>query len=139
MVRPVTPKGPQLQRPKPLPKSPLAKSGGYVAPVSTPLRPLIGIVVCGAVAVVLALLAFGDNAGQTDEVSTVALVAWVIGSVVALLFFAWFRSADAKCQASSRYLEPAWRPRLVAIYATAIGWIAGSAGAIFVAQAVARQ
>ena len=135
----MTLQGPQLQRPKPLPKSPLARTGGYVAPVTTPLRPLIGIVVCGGLAVVLAFLAFSDSAGQTDEVSTTALVAWVIGSVVGLLFFAWFRSADAKCQASSRYLEPAWRPRLVALYVTAIGWIAGSAGAVFVAEAVARQ
>jgi hypothetical protein len=135
----LTVQGPPLQRPKPLPKSPLAKSGGYVAPVTTPIRPLVGIVFCGLVAVVLAFLAFSDDAGQTDEVSTVALVAWIIGSVIGLLFFAWFRSADAKCQANSRYLEPAWRPRLVALYATAIGWIAGSAGAIFVAQAVARQ
>lgn len=135
----MTPQGPPMQRPKPLPKSPLAKRGGYVAPVTTPIRPLVGIVLCGLVAVVLALLAFSDDAGQTDEVSTVALIAWITGSVIGLLFFAWFRSADAKCQASSRYLEPAWRPRLVAFYVTAIGWIAGSAGAVFVAEAVARQ
>ena len=115
-----------------------AKSG-YQRDVTTPLKPIIVLAVCTLVALVLVIVAFSQSAGTTDRVSGVAVLAWVVGSVLGLLVFAWFRSADVGCRSEPRYVEPGWRPRRVAVWLAVVGWTAGSLGAFLVAEALARR
>ena len=134
------------QRKGPPPKGG-AKPGGAAAvakartgrDVSTPLLPIAVVGGCAAIAVVLVATALGQHAGTTGNVSTTAAIAWIIGSVVGLLAFSWFRSVDMGCRAEPRYVEPSWRPRLLAIWIAVVGWVAGSIGAFLVAEALARR
>jgi hypothetical protein len=116
-----------------------SKTGGYRPHVSSPLLPIVAIGACAVLAIVLTLVGWSGGAGSTESISGVALAAWVIGSVGGLVCFSWFRSIDVGRRAEPRYIEPAWRPRTVAVWVTLIGWAAGSFGALMVAQAVARR
>lgn len=107
--------------------------------ITTPLGPIVVIAGCTLVSIVLTVIAIGQSAGSTDEVSLVAVAAWVVGSVLGLLAFSWFRSADMGCRAEPRYVEPGWRPRRIAVWLAVVGWIAGSFGAFLVAEALARR
>jgi hypothetical protein len=104
-----------------------------------PLVPVImlGLTTIAAVAMVAAALA--DGAGGTSDISTQAFMAWLVGSVLGLLVFAYFGTLDARRRATGRYVEPTWSPRTVSAVLTVAGWLAGSTGAFLVAQAVARR
>ena len=90
-------------------------------------------------AVALVVSAIGEDAGQTDEISGAAALAWAIGALLGLLIFAWFGLLDSVRRSTGDYEEPTWKPRTVAAALAVVGWVAGSAGAFLVAEAVARR
>ena len=104
-----------------------------------PMVPVIMLAVTTLAAVAMAVAAFADGAGGTSEISNEAVMAWLIGSVLGLLVFAYFGTLDARRRATGRYVEPTWSPRTISAALTVAGWIAGSTGAFLVAQAVARR
>jgi hypothetical protein len=104
--------------------------------ISTPLGPVAMVGACAVIACVLVLIAFAQGAGTTDSVSALAALSWIVGSVIGLLAF---RSVDMGCRAEIRYVEPSWRPRLIALWLAVVGWLGGSVGAFFVAEALARR
>jgi hypothetical protein len=97
------------------------------------------VVLCASAALVLGYVAASGGAGTTDEISAAAALCWVVGSVLALLAFALFRGSNAARQTNRMYVEPSWRPMLVATTAAVIGLAAGTYGAFLVAEAVARR
>ena len=107
--------------------------------VHTPLIPIAMLLVTAVTAVALVAVAMNEDAGQTSEVSAPAALAWLVGSLVGLLIFAWFGLLDSQRRSSGVYHEPPFRPRLVAGVLVVLGWVAGLAGAVLVAQAVARR
>jgi len=112
---------------------------GYQPDVSTPTIPIILIAGCALISMALTGRAFMDHAGSTDSVSMLAFGSWIVGSFLGLIAFTFFRSKDLSCQAEPRYVEPSWRPRLVAVLVACMGWFSGLVGAFFVAQALARR
>jgi hypothetical protein len=122
----------------------LDRSGGSVAAspdepaTSTPMVPLVMLVITTAVAIGCALVAYNDEAGTTDEVSTMAVAAWGFGSLIGLLVFGWWGLLDSQRRSTGTYVEPAFRPRLVAGVLVAVGWVAGLGGALMVGLSVAR-
>jgi hypothetical protein len=109
------------------------------ATTSTPLIPIAMLAVTALTAVALTAAAVREHAGQTDEISMEAVLAWFVGSLLGLLVFARFGLLDARRRSTGTYVEPSFRPRLVAGVLVALGWTAGLAGAVLVAQAVARR
>jgi hypothetical protein len=107
--------------------------------VSTPLIPIVMLALTTITAVGLVVFAIGEDAGQTDEISGPAALAWVFGAVLGLLIFAWFGLLDSVRRSTGSYEEPTWKPRTVAAALAVAGWVAGSAGAFLVAEAVARR
>ncbi len=105
----------------------------------TPLIPVVMLALTALTAVGLVAYAIGEDAGQTDEISGPAALAWVFGAVLGLLIFAWFGLLDSVRRSTGSYEEPAWKPRTVAAVLAVAGWVAGSAGAFLVAEAVARR
>ena len=105
----------------------------------TPLIPVLMLVLTTVTAVGLVAFAIGEDAGQTDEISGPAALAWVFGAVLGLLIFAWFGLLDSVRRSTGSYEEPTWKPRTVAAVLAVAGWVAGSAGAFLVAEAVARR
>jgi hypothetical protein len=110
-----------------------------VETTSTPLIPIAMLAVTALTAVALVAAAIREDAGQTDEISAEAVIAWFFGSLLGLLIFAWFGLLDSQRRSSGVYHEPPFRPRLVAGVLVVLGWVAGLAGAVLVAQAVARR
>ena len=108
-------------------------------PTSTPLVPILMLLVTTGAAIVFALSAYLDDAGATDEISGAAVAAWAMGSLVGLLIFAWWGLLDSQRRSTGTYTEPSFRPRLVAGSLTVVGWIAGLAGALMVGLSVARS
>jgi hypothetical protein len=106
---------------------------------STPLIPIAMLAVTALTSVALLAVAVREEAGQTDEVSPEAALAWFLGSLLGLLVFAWFGLLDARRRSTGSYVEPSFRPRVVAGVLVVVGWLAGLAGAVLVAQAVARR
>jgi hypothetical protein len=123
----------------------LDRSTGPAAPspdeptTSTPVVPLVMLVITAVVAIACALVAYTDDAGTTDEVSTSAVAAWGFGSLIGLLVFAWWGLLDSQNRSTGTYVEPSFRPRLVAGALVVVGWIAGLAGALMVGLSVARS
>jgi hypothetical protein len=113
-----------------------AASGDSVGP---PIVPIVLLVLTTVASVVFLGAAIVDEAGSTDEVSRPALFAWLFGSLLGLLLFAWFGLRDSVRRSTGEYVEAAWRPRVVAAVLATVGWLAGSAGAFLVAEAVARR
>jgi hypothetical protein len=111
------------------------------APTATgpPVIPLVMLGITTIAACALTIGALLEGAGSTDAISDAALLAWALGSFLGLVEFAWFGSLDARRRATGRYVEADWRPRTVGLVLAVIGWIAGAAGAVLVAQAVARR
>jgi len=107
--------------------------------VGTPIVPIIMLVVTTVTAIGLVAFAIGEDAGQTDEISGAATLAWAFGSLLGLLLFAWFGLLDSSRRSTGNYVEPTWKPRTVAAVLAVAGWVAGSAGAYLVAEAVARR
>lgn len=107
--------------------------------VRTPVIPVVMLLVTAVTAVALVVFAVGEDAGQTDEVSGAAALAWVFGSLIGLLVFAWFGLLDSSRRSTGAYEEPSWKPRTVAAVLAVAGWLAGSAGAYLIAEAVARR
>jgi hypothetical protein len=105
----------------------------------TPLIPILMLALTTVTAIGLVAFAIGQDAGQTDEISGPAALAWVFGAVLGLLIFAWFGLLDSVRRSTGSYEEPAWKPRTVAAVLAVAGWVAGSAGAFLVAEAVARR
>lgn len=105
---------------------------------TTPMVPLVMLVITTAVAIACALLAYTDDAGTTDEISTMAVVAWGFGSLIGLLVFGWWGLLDSQRRSTGTYVDPSFRPRLVAGVLVAVGWIAGLGGALMVGLSVAR-
>jgi hypothetical protein len=114
-------------------------SDGDPEVVSTPLIPIVMLALTTLTAVGLVVFAIGEDAGQTDEISGPAALAWVFGALLGLLIFAWFGLLDSVRRSTGSYEEPAWKPRTVAAVLAVAGWVAGSAGAFLVAEAVARR
>jgi uncharacterized BrkB/YihY/UPF0761 family membrane protein len=107
--------------------------------VHTPLIPIFMLALTALTAFALVAYAIGKDAGQTDEISDPAALAWVFGALLGLLIFAWFGLLDSVRRSTGNYEEPAWKPRTVAAVLAVVGWVAGSAGAFLVAEAVARR
>ena len=107
--------------------------------VRTPLIPIVMLALTTATAIGLVAYAVGEEAGQTDQISGPATLAWVFGAVLGLLVFAWFGVLDSVRRSTGSYEEPSWKPRTVAAVLAVAGWVAGSAGAFLVAEAVARR
>jgi hypothetical protein len=107
--------------------------------VHTPLIPIAMLLVTAVTAIALVVVAIDEEAGQTSEVSAPAVLAWVVGSLVGLLIFAWFGLLDSVRRSSGTYSEPRWGPRTVAGVLAVVGWLAGSAGALVLAESVARR
>jgi hypothetical protein len=107
--------------------------------VRTPLIPVVMLVLTTVTAVALFAYAIGEDAGQTDEISGPAALAWAFGALLGLLIFAWFGLLDSVRRSTGEYEEPSWKPRTVAAVLAVTGWVAGSAGAFLVAEAVARR
>jgi hypothetical protein len=107
--------------------------------VRTPLIPVVMLVLTTVTAVALVASAISEDAGQTDEISGAAALGWVFGSLLGLLIFAWFGLLDSVRRSTGAYEEPTWKPRTVAAVLAVAGWLAGSAGAYLVAEAVARR
>ena len=107
--------------------------------VRTPLIPIVMLALTAATAIGLVAFALGEDAGQTDQISGPATLAWVFGAVLGLLVFAWFGVLDSVRRSTGSYEEPSWKPRTVAAVLAVAGWVAGSAGAFLVAEAVARR
>lgn len=104
-----------------------------------PLVPVVMLGLCAVTSAVLVVVAASEGAGSTEEVSTTAVLAWLLGSVVGLLLYAWFGLLDAGQRGTGSYIEPGWRPRSVVNALAVAGWLSGAAGAVLVAQAVARR
>jgi hypothetical protein len=121
------------------PEGPLEWDDGPEATTSTPLIPIAMLGVTALTAVALLTTAIREHAGRTDEISVESVLAWFFGSLLGLLVFAWFGLLDARRRSTGAYVEPSFRPRLVAGVLVALGWTAGLAGAVLVAQAVARR
>jgi hypothetical protein len=107
--------------------------------VRTPLIPIVMLALTAVTAVGLVAFAIGEDAGQTDEISGAATLAWAFGALLGLLIFAWFGLLDSVRRSTGNYEEPTWKPRTVAAVLAVVGWVAGSAGAFLVAEAVARR
>lgn len=122
----------------------LDRSPGPTAPspdeptTTTPMVPLVMLVITTAVAITCALAAYTDDAGTTDEVSTMAVAAWGFGSLIGLLVFGWWGLLDSQRRSTGTYVEPTFRARLVAGVLVAVGWVAGLGGALMVGLSVAR-
>ena len=107
--------------------------------VRTPLIPIAMLLVTAVTAIALVAVAVSENAGQTDEISSPAVLAWLVGSLVGLLIFAWFGLLDSVRRSSGVYSEPSWGPRTVAGVLAVVGWLAGSVAAFVIAESVARR
>jgi len=107
--------------------------------VHPPLSPLALIMSSLASAAVLVFLARGQHAGDTASLSGMAFGAWLAGSVVGLVGFAWFRDENLKRQLRNTYSEPIWKPVLMARVGAIAAWVIGSVGAYMIAEAVARR
>ena len=121
------------------PDGPLEWDEAPEATTSTPLIPIAMLAVTALTALALLASAIREHAGRTDEVSVEAVLAWFFGSLLGLLVFAWFGLLDARRRSTGTYVEPSFRPRLVAGVLVALGWASGLGGAVLVAQAVARR
>lgn len=106
---------------------------------STPVVPLVMLVITTVAAIACALAAYTDDAGTTDEVSSLAVAAWGFGSLIGLLVFGWWGLLDSRRRSTGTYVEPTFRARLVAGVLVAVGWIAGLSGALMVGLSVARS
>ena len=124
-----------------LPTAPRSRVAGrpYSPPVHPPLAPLALIIGACLIAVALVAVARGQNAGANATLSMAAFGAWLVGSVLGLIGFAWFRDEHLKRQLGSTYSEPAWRPVLLARVGAIAAWVVGCAGAYMIAEAVARR
>ncbi len=124
-----------------LPTAPRSQAAArpYSPPVHPPLAPLALIIGSFLIAVALVAVARGQNAGANATLSIAAFGAWLVGSVLGLIGFAWFRDENLKRQLGSTYSEPAWRPVLLARVGAIAAWLVGSAGAYMIAEAVARR
>jgi len=125
-----------LDRPLAEPEPPRART---VAPGRPPVLPVVMSALSTATSMALVIGAVRDGAGSTDEVSSAAVLAWLFGSVIGLLLFAWFNLLDARQRSIGHYVEPRWRPRAVLAVLTVVSWLSGVAAAVLVAQAVARR
>lgn len=132
---PRSPGGPSLPA---APRSPAA-ARPYSPPVHPPLAPLALIIVALVVSVALVVAARGQHAGATASLSLVALGAWLVGSVIGLVGFAWFRDENLKRRLRNTYSEPIWKPVLIARVGGIAAWVVGCAGAYMIAEAVARR
>ena len=104
-----------------------------------PLVPVIMLALTTLTALMLVGAAFAEGAGTTSRVSSEALLAWLIGSVLGLLVFAYFDTLDARRRATGHYREATWNARTISAGLTVASWLAGSTGAFLVAQAIARR
>jgi hypothetical protein len=118
------------------PEPPRART---VVPGRPPVLPVVMSALGTVTSLGLVVSAVRDGAGSTDEVSSAAVLAWLFGSVIGLLLFAWFGLLDARERSSGHYVEPRWRPRAVMAVLTVASWLSGAAAAVLVAQAVARR
>lgn len=109
------------------------------SPAHPPLIPLAIILVSLVAAVVFIAIASGEHAGGTSDISSAAVGAWFVGSIVGLVGYSWFRTENAKRRMSRTYTETVLRLPLIALGASVTGWILGSYGAFLIAQAVARR
>ena len=87
----------------------------------------------------LFLLGWRAGAGETAVISPIAVVGWVLGGVVGLLTFAWYRSVDSGRQSDPHYVDRAWRPRRVASVLAVMSWLAGIGCALLIASSWARR
>lgn len=108
-------------------------------PTGPPVIPIVMLAITAVASTVLVVAAVLDDAGSTDDISSAALMAWALGSFLGLMIFAWFGWLDARRRSTGHYADATWRPRLVGVVLAVAGWLAGAAGAILVAQAVARR
>jgi heme/copper-type cytochrome/quinol oxidase subunit 1 len=106
---------------------------------TSPRIPVLMLLITAMSSVLFLVGAITDEAGSTDEVSAPAVFAWLFGSMFGLLIYAWFGLLDSVRRSTGFYEEPSWRPRVVAAVLATVGWLAGSAGAFLVAEAVARR
>lgn len=135
------PPPPRLSGPPTMPAAPRSRAAArpYSPPVHPPLAPLTLIVVSFVVSVALVIVARGQHAGSTASLSPFAFGAWLVGSVIGLVGFAWFRDENLKRQLRNTYSEPIWKPVLIARLGALAAWFVGSAGAFMIAEAVARR
>ena len=108
-------------------------------PTGPPVIPVVMLAITTVAAVALTVGAVADGAGSTDDISTAALLAWAFGSFLGLMEFAWFGTLDARRRATGRYVDASWNARAVGLGLAVVGWLAGAAGAVLVALAVARR
>ena len=104
-----------------------------------PVVPLVMLAVTTSASLVMVIVAIVEGAGDTNDISLVAVLGWAFGSVLGLLLLAWFGWLDAARRSTGHYVEPQWRPRTVGIVLAVTGWLIGSVGAFLVAQAIARR
>jgi hypothetical protein len=67
------------------------------------------------------------------------MLGWVLGGIVGLMLFAWFRAVNSIRQADQHYTIPRWRPAAVAVGLAVAGWFAALANGWLIAEALARQ
>jgi len=107
--------------------------------VSAPTLPVALLAIATATSVLLALLAWRSDAGDTTAISSLAVTGWLVGGLVVPVLFSWFRSADLGARANLLYVEPGWRPQRVATLLAVIGFVASIGCAILVARSWARR
>lgn len=112
---------------------------GTATETGPPVVPLVMLAITTIAALVMVVGAALEGAGDTNEISTPAVLGWAIGSMIGLLVFAWFGWLDAGRRSAGHYVEPQWRPRTVSVVLAVSGWVIGSVGAFLVAQAIARR
>jgi hypothetical protein len=108
-------------------------------PVSAPLAPLAAVAACVLASTALFVLGWRAGAGETAQISPMAVFGWLLGGVAGLLMFAWYRSADSGRQSDPLYVDRAWRPRRVASVLAVMSWLAGIACAVLIASSWARR
>jgi hypothetical protein len=129
--------GPSL-RGRPTPSKPAPSVAFGEAPISN-VVPLFLAILVSTVAVATLLNGWLGDAGTTTDISRLALTGWVLGAVIAPALFAWFRAGDMKARSDIRFVEPSWRPSLVAALVAVAGWLASVGHAWLIASSVARS
>jgi hypothetical protein len=136
---------PELRRPPSVP----GRNGAQRSSAVTSARsnateesgPPLGVLALLAVAAVtsLSLVPYSVAHSRATAIGPLTIVGWVLGALVGLGCFAWYRSVDRSRSGGRYYASPRWRPALVARVLAVAAWLIGVVHAWAVAEALARR
>lgn len=118
-------------------------TGKFASQPAGKVRPVIfDISVIGTVTflvLVLTLISYLSQAGQTQSLSKAALAVIIIGGFINTLLLVLFRAGELKRRADPYYTIPKWRPSKLASLFVLLGWACSFLASFWVGLSWSRR